>query len=198
MSVRAAPKEGRRFCRSVHSPFTIHYSLLPTRRAPRAAALTLIELIVVMAIMTILASAIIVSLMGGMRHAQIKGTEAFFETLKAQLNQYHDIHRMYMPEAPNSNPSKWTTLGLWQGLEHEGKFAAKKDFVEKVEEDNGENISSTFTDPVTGEKVQRYRYVDAWRNPVQYTCDPPFTRFELRSRGRDLEMDNDDDIIVTD
>ena len=144
-----------------------------------------------MAIMTIIASAIVVSLMGGMRHAQIKGTEAFFETIKAQLAQYHDMHRMYMPGWDDGS-----SIALWQGMEHEGTFAAKKDFVQKVEPDDAED--PTFTDPDTGEKVQRYRYVDAWRNPVQYACDPPFTRFELRSRGRDLEMDTDDDIVITD
>ena len=144
-----------------------------------------------MAIMTIVAGAIVVAMVGGMRHAQVKGTQAFFEAVKAQMAQYRDTHRMYMPGWSDGN-----SIPLWQALEYEGTFAAKKDFLEKVEEDDAED--PTFTDPTTGENVQRYRYIDAWRNPIEYECAPPFTRFELRSGGPDLEMYTDDDIVVTD
>jgi len=151
-----------------------------------------------MAIMTIIAGAIVVAMVGGMRHAQVKGTQAFFEAVKAQMAQYSDVHRMYMPEEPNNDKAGWTSLCLWQGLQHEGTFAAKKDFVEKIEEDNTDNVPPTFEDPTTGENVQRYRYIDAWRLPIEYTCNAPYSRFELRSGGPDLELNTDDDIVVTD
>ena len=182
---------------AVDGAFITHHSSLITRRA---SALTLIELLVVMAIMTIIAGSIVVAMVSAIGNAQVKGTKAFFNRIKAQMAQYYDAHRMYIPADPNEKDQlgnltySYTVLDLnsvclWQSLEYEGDLAAKKDFILK---------SDTFTEPETGQLVTRYLYVDAWRKPIVYVCTPPFKRFEIRSGGKDLNLNTDDDLVVTD
>jgi len=165
--------------------------------------LTLVELLVVMAIMTIIASAITVAAIGAYANSQVKGTRNFFEKISAAMAQYRDIHRMNValvvrndPGVPSTSSSTYdawraqSSCGLWQALEYEGiaGFSADPKFKEKWD---------AFANPQTGEKTARFRYVDAWRNPILYLCPPPYASFELRSAGKDLEWNTEDDIVLS-
>jgi len=145
-----------------------------------------------MAIMTILASAITVAAIGLMGYAQKKGTMALFERIGQVLEQYKADHRMYVPQdldETGADSDSASAYPLWQALEHDAnyKFAVEAKFKARGDE---------ATDPATGATFRRFYYIDAWKNPIRYECRPPYTRFELRSAGKDAVLNNEDDIIL--
>ncbi len=172
---------------------------MPSFRAPYSAprissALTLIELLVVMAIMVILASSLAVAVFAVSARGQERGTEALFEKFGNALEQYRQEHRMYVPQDLNcadADDGDLSTYPLWQALEHEGNYKLSVESKYKVRGD-------AFTAPETGAQAPRYYYQDAWKNAVYYSCPPPFDRYTLQSRGRDLMTNTDDDIQKTD
>ena len=147
-------------------------------RAPERA-MTLMEILMVMAIMTLIVSAVVAASFAAQRRAQVKGTEGFFEQIAVGLAQYKADHRMYVPSDDDD-----TTYPLWQALEGtyidvEAKYKLAGD---------------TVTDPRTGQAIQRYQYQDAWKKLLWYGCAAPYDRFEIRSSGPDLEAETGDDI----
>ena len=137
--------------------------------------------------MTIIISSVVGASLVLMGKGQIKGTEAMLGTLAQALEQYKMEHRMYVP--PDDD---WTTYPLWQAVEHEGNLTVKAKY---------KQAGDTFEDPRTGASVQRYLYIDAWRQEVEYYPNPNNSReFILRSYGPDRkrgpEDDLGDDIVV--
>jgi len=150
-------------------------------RPCRKGALTLVELLVVMAIMTIIVSAIVTASLAVMGNTQVKATEALLGKLAQGLEQYRMEHRMYVP-----SDDDWSSYPVWQALEYEGKYV---EIAERYKQEG-----DTFQEPETGARVRRYFYVDAWRQGISYHCEPPYSRFTLRSRGPNLEFGKGDDI----
>ena len=152
--------------------------------------MTLIEIIVVMAIITIIASAIVAASMGVFAGYQVRSTKNFMNQLAVALDKYHGIHRMYVParQGLDPNPADQSTIELWQALEHgsEAKFSVEARFKEK---------GDPGVDPATNQLFDRYYYLDAWAQPLYYECNPPFRSFELRSVGKDQGMNTDDDVV---
>jgi len=169
----------------------------PRIRARHAgrSAITLIEILVVMAIMTILVSTIVVAGFSAQRRAQVRGTRGLLQKIVQGLEQYRATYRIYVPQDPaltpidESDPEqvKRYTLPLWEALEHRGKFIT----VEAEYKESG----GTLRDYVTGLDYTWYYYQDAWRQPLKYICRQPFNRFILRSAGPDLELNTGDDIL---
>jgi len=147
-----------------------------------STAMTLIEILVVMGIMSLIVGAIAVASFGAQRRAQIKGTEGLLEKIAQGLGQYKYDHRMYVPSDDDGR-----TYPLWQALDGQYAIDVKAKFKYSEEGD-------TYADPRTGEDVQRYQYQDAWKMLIRYECNPPYQRFTLTSTGPDLEQGGGDDI----
>jgi len=145
-------------------------------------AMTLIEILVVMGIMSLIVGAIAVASFGASRKAQIRNTEALLGKIAQGLGQYRFDHRMYVP-----SDTAYRTYPLWQALDGQYAIDVKAKFKYAEEGD-------TYADPRTGEAVQRYQYQDAWKMLIRYQCDPPYQRYTLTSSGPDLEAGGGDDI----
>ena len=174
----------------------IQYLVFRTPRRETRHALTLVELLVVMAIITIIVSSITVAAYSVYKLNQKKATESLFETVAAALEQYHDVHSMYVPTTyidPNDGQEKVcnsdndSTFLIWKALEYDGgyKLSVKNKFKE---------LGSTFENSATGAEIRGYYYVDSWKVRILYECRRPYTRCRLRSRGPDTLANTGDDI----
>ena len=150
---------------------------------PHFAAMTLIEILIVMGIMSLIVGAIAVASFGAQRKAQIRNTEALLEKIAQGLGQYKSDHRMYVPSDEDES-----TYPVWQALDGQYPISVEAKF-KHYDEDYG-----TYTDPRTGEAVKRYQYQDAWKMVVHYECSPPYQSFTLTSDGPDMENGGGDDI----
>ena len=150
------------------------------------AAITLIELIVVMGIMLMLASALVVASFRLQTRGQIEGTKGVLEQLAQGLEAYRITHRMYVPGDPG-NASDISSWPLWYAVEYDGDYVTVAD---QYKEEHGD-----FENPATGAHVTIYRYVDAWGNPLVYECVGACQSFTLISRGKDLVLETGDDIV---
>ncbi len=144
-----------------------------------AAGLTLIELLVVIAIITIIVSAIVVASFSALKAGQIRGTRAVMQKIALGLAQYKLDNGMYRPSGVNGVPYNSpadSTYALWEALEADGKYlsvpAANK-------------LADTAGPPEAPNP--RYKYIDAWKQPLWYQCDgPDYSTFKLTSGGPDL------------
>ncbi len=173
-------------------------ALLPTHVSPRpsilsrCSALTLIEIIVVMAIMTILVSTLVVAGFSVQRRAQVRGTKGLLQKIAQALNQYRITYRVYVPQdnlIDEANPvqARRYSLPLWQASEHEGQFLSVNA--------KHKAAGGPLTDPSTSSQATWYYYQDAWRKPLKYICGPPYNSFTITSSGPDLEWNTGDDIV---
>ena len=117
--------------------------------------MTLMEILMVMAIMAFIVSAVVAASFAAQRRAQVKGTKAFLEQIAVGLAQYKADYRMYVPSDPGDLPEN-TTYPLWQALEGTYNIGVKAKY---------KLAGDTVTDPRTGQAVQRYLYEDAWKKP---------------------------------
>lgn len=157
--------------------------------------MTLVELLVVIAIISVIVSAIVVASLSALKAAQIKGTRGVMQKIAAALAQYRQEYKMYVPsgvDGIDENPREDSTYPLWQALEHVAKYSPVP----------AANRLVGTTDPQDS-TIIRYKYVDAWKQPLWYQCPPldydtasnswvpeagDFSRFRIISSGPDLEM----------
>jgi len=158
-------------------------------RAGGKTGMTLVELLVVMGIIAIIASAIVAAAVQIHVRSQARQAANLMEQIAQALDQYQGIHRMYVPDGDaGATHPLLRTHALWQALEHDpaAKFSVEGRF---------KRTDTVFTDPFSNQYAKLYYYVDAWESPLDYTCQPPYTSFTLRSVGRDQEWMTDDDIV---
>ena len=161
--------------------------------------MTLIEIIVVMAIMIILVSAVVVAVFRVSSKGPLEGTKGLLEKLAVGLDAYRATYRMYPPQdstfsltPPPPIPLVQATSGvLWQALEYtgEGQFMSPVSNAYKAP-------GGLFTDSRTGSVQTWYYYQDAWLQPLLYVCAAPYTQYTLTSGGPDLTLGTADDITV--
>jgi type II secretory pathway pseudopilin PulG len=176
------------------------------RAPPRARAMTLTEIIVVMSIMIILVSAVVVAVFRVSSKGPMQGTKGLLEKLAVGLEAYRATYRMY-PEyiAPpvgtnlDAPQVQASSAVLWQALENDGNFVSIASQY-KVEITAYSTIISpyfvgAFVDPKTNH-WSSYYYQDAWLQPIQYLCSSPYTQYTLTSGGPDLVLGTADDITV--
>ncbi|MGO8704579.1 MAG: type II secretion system protein [Candidatus Brocadiia bacterium] len=178
-----------------------------SRRAPpRARAMTLTEIIVVMAIMAILVSAVVVAVFRISSKGPVEGTKGLLEKLAVGLEAYRATYRMY-PEYPqppagvalDAPQVQASSAVLWQSLEFDGDFVsvASQYKVEVSAYNTGVSpyFVGAFVEPKTNH-WSSYYYQDAWLRPIQYLCNSPYTQYSLTSGGPDLLLGTADDITV--
>jgi prepilin-type N-terminal cleavage/methylation domain-containing protein len=157
-----------------------------------APAFTMIELLLVIAIIGIIVSFIAVASFAAAKSAQIKGTRGIMQQIANALAAYKLDHGMFVPAQPSwiaDNPVLDSTYPLWQALELDGKYFAAP----------AANKLAGDKDPYDS-SITRYKYVDAWEKPLWYQCPPlkynkatgqwdpdggDFSRFRLVSSGPD-------------
>jgi type II secretory pathway pseudopilin PulG len=163
-----------------------------------SSAVTLIEILVVIAIVTALAGAVIISAVALHNIGMDRGTTAFMERIALAQTQYQQTHRMYVPLRGASDPAldyndiyqlRRSTMVLWIALERSGGFLAG--------EAAALSPGGVFTDPATGRSdTPWYFYLDRWNTPMMYQCDSPAKTYKLTSAGRDHIFGTGDDIVV--
>jgi hypothetical protein len=178
--------------------------------AVRRHALTLTELLVVMAVLIILVSAAVVRLAS---RGPVAGTKGLLEKLAVGLESYRSTYQMYPPQdnlpdgfsspcyyyqfadgSPVNTPTmqlEASTFLLWYALEYQGQgqFMPPVSAAYKA-------AGGTFTDPTTQAAQTWYYYQDAWQQPIRYVCVSPYNQFTLTSGGPDLVLGTADDISV--
>ena len=123
------PNAGHRMT-SAESNGATRIRTVPSRSAFRIRAVTLIEILVVIAIITALAGMLIVSTMALQSRGAEQGTRSFMERIAAAQAQYLQMHRMYVPNVPSGGSIDFTstqqtmhsTLPLWMALEESTKI----------------------------------------------------------------------------
>jgi type II secretory pathway pseudopilin PulG len=183
--------------------------------------MTLTELLVVMAIMLILVSAVVVAVFRVSSQAPVKGTQALLQKLAIGLDAYRATYRIYPPQDniadPVGNPPppwpdywyldpikgqtydpRWivtpvqaSTFALWYALEYQGQGQFMTPVSSAYKAAGG-----YFTDPATGSLQTWYYYQDAWKQPIRYVCVYPYRQYTLTSGGPDLILGTADDITV--
>lgn len=156
---------------------------------PRAAAMTLIELLTVIAIITLLAGIILTASFSAISGGNRRATEGLFEEIAQALEQYKSMHHMYVPADPadSSYVAETSSAVLCQALEIEGQLLT-------VSADRKTN-AYTFTDPNTLAVLVIYSYLDAWGTPIIYECrGPRYKLYKLISCGPDRAADSGDEI----
>ena len=138
-------------------------------------AFTLVELLAVMAIITILAGGLVGGAFAVVRHTKHKNTENLLEQLTNGLHVYHDDHRQYPPGNASDN-----TQPLYEALQEDGNYV----------EVSGANKVDYDDDP----DVTDWRYEDAWGTELRYVCEYPHDSYELSSAGPDKVWGSDDDV----
>jgi Tfp pilus assembly protein PilE len=171
--------------------------------AVRRHALTLTELLVVMAVLIILVSAVVVAVVRLAARGPVAGTKGLLEKLAVGLESYRSTYQMYPPEdnvqaigkalVPDQvqdsyQRSSWV---VWYALEYQGQgeFMTPVSAAYKA-------AGGTFTDPTTLAAQTWYYYQDAWQQPIRYVCVSPYNQFTLTSGGPDLTLGTADDISV--
>ena len=180
--------------------------------------MTLTEILVVMSVMIILASAVVVGVFRVSSKGPVQGTRGLLGKLAVGLDSYRATYRMYPPQdnLPDYRPAQcWyyqfadpnppdlsslntptmqleaSTFLLWQALEYQGQGQ----FMPPVSAAY-KGAGGGFTDPNTGSAQTWYYYQDAWKQPIRYTCVAPYTQYTLTSGGPDLILGTPDDIVV--
>ena len=153
----------------------------------RSQGMTLIEILAVMSIILILAGAFTGAGFALLKRGQRRSTENTLQALATALDTYQAEHRMFVP-ADTANAGEVSSRPLWYALEFtsgnasvSGKFK-RKDTID-------------VTDPATNDRVTGWIYVDAWKQPIRYTCTAPWKTYTLRSSGPDLSMSTGEDNI---
>lgn len=161
------------------------------RRHPaRCAGVTLVELLTVIAIVTLLSALVVTGSYMAVTRGRRNATEGLFETIAQGLAQYKNLHHMYVPSDPRdgSYVESKTSLPLSVALETEGRLIAVKD--------DCKQRADTYTDPNTDQAVPRFYYIDPWGTPIIYICRGPlFKTYTLISYGPDRTRNTDDEII---
>jgi type II secretory pathway pseudopilin PulG len=170
----------------------------------RRRAMTLTELIVVMAVMMILVSAVVVAVFQISSKGPVKGTQGLLQKLAVGLEGYRATYRMYPPEDnvaayPDNTHDSYqrSSWVVWYSLEYtgQGQFMTPVSSTYKA-------AGGGFTDSNTSSVQTWYYYQDAWRQPLRYVCYTPYTQYTLTSGGPDLIMPTNpdaadaDDIVV--
>lgn len=141
---------------------------------------TLIEMLVVIAIIVTLGGLLITGISVARRQAKKKTTLMLFQSISLALQQYRNDNGLY-PDAPGGEASGKT---LYRAL------SEKKGFGPYLK-----GLSSDQAADIDGDGVKEL--IDGWRNPVWYTDGrylPDEREYELRSAGGDGEFNTEDDI----
>lgn len=135
--------------------------------------MTLLEILVVMSIITIIASAIVVAALSFHKSAQIKATRGFLEKLAQGQEQYKSAHGMYVPQDIYR-----TSNALWYALEDRERYVT---------------VETSYKIPGI---TSGYQYTDVWKQPLRYDCAPPYMLFTITSNGPDIEPNSGDEIEI--
>jgi len=154
----------------------------------------MMEILVVIAIVTVLAGVLIVSAMALQSRGVEEGTKALMERIALAQGEYMNLHRMYVPVgatidfgATASAPEAHSTLPLWAALEAGANLLP----AEASTRTEGTRLASDTFAP-----WRWYYYIDRWNTPLRYECAAPWKSFRLTSAGKDLVFGSGDDIVV--
>ena len=155
----------------------------------RTRGMTLIEILAVMSIILILAGAFTGAGFALLKRGQRTSTENTLKAIATALDTYQTEHRMFVPGG-QGNTGEVSSRPLWYALEFTAGHARTSG---KFKQQDTVDV----TDPTDNDRVTGWIYIDAWKQPIRYTCSAPWRTYEIRSKGPDLQLNTDDDIVET-